>query len=162
MVFSFTIITCFISILSHVWSYSFRLLMHHLMLTKPFLAVSIPCVISCLFSSPNHVLCILPGTMDALNMIQLPSSSVQLLWGTISWFLSDYLLLILSTTSPTPQLTCSCLSMSNVPFSSLQQHFTVLLIIPLADCISQAHNQTRSHFCSWSFSTSLKFPGTTE
>lgn len=41
-------------------------------------------------------------------------------------------------------------------FHSLQQHFTVFLIIPLADCSSQAHNQ-RSNFCSWSFSAYLKF-----
>lgn len=62
-VFHFSVITCFINILlSHVWSYSFRLLMHHLMLTKPFLAVtslmlfpafSLPQSMICAFSQPH-------------------------------------------------------------------------------------------------------------
>lgn len=161
MVFTWSVITCFISILSHVWSYSFRLLMHHLMLTKPFLAVT-SLMLFPAFSLPQIMIC---AFSQAPRMLWLWFSHPVLLSSSYkescpAFWLSHYLLLILSTTSPTPQLNYLCPSTaveSSVPFSPLQQHFTVLLITPLADCISQAHNQRRSNFCSYSFSAALIF-----
>lgn len=54
------------------------LLMHHLLLIKPFLLV-VSLILFLLFFPPKHVLCMLPGTTDAMDMVQLPSSSVHLL-----------------------------------------------------------------------------------
>lgn len=70
--------------------------------------------------------------MDAVNVIQSSSSSVQLLWGIISCFLlSDYLLLTLSTTSPTSQLNYWCLSTSSVPFSLYSSISLCFSLFPL-------------------------------
>lgn len=71
-------------------NYSFMVLMHHMMLTKPFLIVA-SLILFLAFFFPKYVLCVLPGTMDAMDMIQLPSSSAHLLWGIISCFLTQSL-----------------------------------------------------------------------
>lgn len=126
--------------------------MHHLMLTKPFLAVT-SLMLFPAFSLAQSMFCAFPrhhGCYGCDSVAQFFSPTPM----------RNHLLLsnlVTTCFSSTPQLNYTCLSMSGVRFSSLQQHFTVLLIIPLDDCISQAHNHRRSNFCSWSFSASLKF-----